>query len=125
LDSNSDSTIYPFLAYQLLKSFLISLSRLLHDLQRHGRIFFPLQTLADQPIAEILLVEALLRTTDSVRVLGPEPRRVRCQHFVDEDDVVGGFIEPEFELGVGEDDASSFGVAACLRGCQFCGMIGG
>src|SRR5207245_3292469 len=51
-----------------------------------------------------LFVETRLAGTGFVLVRGPEARRIRSEHFVNEDQIP--FVEPEFELGVGDDDAA-------------------
>src|SRR5882757_9650005 len=55
-------------------------------------------------VAQRLLVEARLALAGLVDVDGPEPRTVRCHHFVDQNDAAVT-VAAEFELGVGDDDA--------------------
>ena len=58
-----------------------------------------------QVVAHELLVEARRAGAGCVPIGGPETRRVRCQHLVDEHQLAVG-VEGELELGVGDDDAA-------------------
>src|SRR3990172_176467 len=73
---------------------------------RPGRGLVPRKR--QQIIADELLVEALLRAARPIAVRGPEPRRVRRQHLVDQDELP--VRQPELELGVGDDDSPPAGV---------------
>ena len=55
-----------------------------------------------QPIAHVLLIEALLRAPRRVTVRRPETRRVGRAHFVDQDEFA--LAESEFDLCVRDDD---------------------
>src|SRR5690242_7669249 len=57
----------------------------------------------DEIVADVLLVEALRRAAGAVAFLGPEARGVRCQDFVDQDQLA--VADAEFEFRVGDDDA--------------------
>ena len=61
-----------------------------------------------QPVAHELLVEAGLRAPGVVLVRGPEARRVRRQHLVDDDRLA--VDDAKLELRVGDDDAALGGV---------------
>ena len=79
-------------------------------------------------VAHELLVEARLCDAGTVCVLWPEPGRVRCEHLIDQHDLVavrepprgvtrvsGGAYEPELELGVGDNDAARLRVCRAMR----------
>ena len=63
-----------------------------------------------QPVADDLFVERSLLPTGLKVTGGPEPGRIRGQHFVDDDQFVGRFPSrssmSELEFGVRENDAT-------------------
>lgn len=67
---------------------------------RHG----PSRTRAGEPVADELLVEAGLHDTRPVAVGGPIPRRVGRENFVGQHQATVA-VDPELELGVGDDDS--------------------
>src|SRR5713226_9234237 len=79
----------------------------------HRRLLVPVDAL--EVVADELLVKARLWAARSIAIERPEPRGVRGQRLVDQDHPLlrGSAIvgqKPEFELGVGDDDATRFGV---------------
>ena len=71
---------------------------------RAGGGLFLSQPLCGQPVADELLVERRLASARLVLVGRPEPRAVRRQHFVDQNQLV--VDQAELELRVGDDDAA-------------------
>lgn len=65
-----------------LPSFPILLTRLLRNLIAHPHPRFTLQPLLNQPISQKLFIEALLATSDLIRVLRPEARRVWRKYLI-------------------------------------------
>src|SRR5262245_33668749 len=65
-------------------------------------------------VADVLLVEAWLRSAGSVAISRPEAGRVGRERLVDEDDPILGPArsgkQAELELRVGDDDPDGFGV---------------
>lgn len=101
------STRYP------LPRLLVLVCRFPHHFVRHDDALLPLESLPRQPIAEILLIEALLALAHGVRIPRPESRRVRREHFVDQHDFVGLRVESELELRVRDDQPALVGVIMC------------
>src|ERR1041384_3305754 len=97
-------------------SFQITFGRCLGDFRRQlraRRLFIPVNT--HQVIANILLVERRLRLADFVGIDRPKPGGIRCQYFVNQSDCAIS-VAPEFEFGVGDDDAAGAGIVA--RFCE-------
>ena len=67
-----------------------------------GRLLVP--GLRLQPVAHDLLVERRRAHADAILVRRPEARRVRRQHFVDQEELARR-VGAELELGIGNDDA--------------------
>ena len=65
-----------------------------------------------QVVAQVLLVVALLGAAGRVGGFRPEPRGVRGQQLVDQDQLVAD--QAELELGVGDDDAFGLGKGGAL-----------
>src|SRR5262245_56018051 len=61
-------------------------------------------------VAQRLLVKTRLRPAGLVGIDGPEARRIRRHHLVDQDDLSVA-VAAEFEFGVGDDDALLAGEA--------------
>jgi len=57
-----------------------------------------------EPVTKVLLVEAWLAATRSITLLWPVPRRVRCECFINEDEL--SIDKPKFELCVRDDESS-------------------
>lgn len=89
-----------------LEDFLVPITRSPQHILRHLHALFPLEPVLREPVAQELLIEALLVAAGLVLILGPHARRVRRQHLVDEHDLVRLLVQPELELGVGDDDAA-------------------
>ena len=66
-----------------------------------------------QVIPDELLVIALLHNSFPVVAFRPEAGGVGCEHFIDQDDLI--VIYPEFEFGIGYDDAFGFCNFTCFR----------
>src|SRR5262249_40391166 len=77
---------------------------------RRRRLLVPVERL--EVIAHELLVVGGRGDADAVRIPGPEARGVGREHLVDQDELVL-CVQPEFELGVRNDDPARGGV---LRG---------
>ena len=98
------------LAGDPLEGFYVLCLCLCDDLLGHDGAVLASEAFLGQPVAEELLVEAVLGLAGLVSVQGPEARGVRGENLVDEDDLVGDFVVAELELGVCNDDASLQGV---------------
>jgi hypothetical protein len=88
-----------------MKSLLILLRRSINNLLRHLHTLLPLQPLLCQPIPQELLIEAILTLANLIRLRRPEPRTIRRQHLIDQDNVIRLLIQPKLKLRVRNDDA--------------------
>src|SRR5690606_20793726 len=79
--------------------------------RRHGWLLVPANPL--EVIADELLIETRLTAPRRVRVPGPEARRVRRQHLVNQQQL--GAEQAELELRVSNDDATRVGVLDTAR----------
>lgn len=104
----------PLLPCDQLVRLLVLCRGLLQDLVRHAHALFGLQAGQGQPVAEILLVVALLRPSHGVLVRGPEARRIGCENLINQDNLAGCGIDAKLKFGVGNDDATSGGVVTGL-----------
>src|SRR5215217_2781978 len=99
------------LSRQKLERFEVFVARVLHHVGGElgaGRFLVPGERL--EPVAQVLLVEALLVAAFGVILGGPEARGVGREHLVDEDDLA--VLRAELELGVGQDHAALLRVVA-------------
>lgn len=90
-----------------LGSFLDDVFR---NLRRRG---FLVPATADEPVAQELLVVALLRTADLILVSGPETTAVRREHLICQGKRAV-LVNAELELGIGDDDAFCQGIVGAL-----------
>lgn len=120
------SSLAKALTSQLQESLLVLVGGRLADVLGESNTLLALNTLLDQPVTDELLVEAVLVSTDLVRVLTPESRRVGGENLIDKVDVALAVLA-KLELGVGNDDATLSGV---LGGgvvdleCQLVNLVG-
>ncbi|KAI7456555.1 hypothetical protein KC368_g34 [Hortaea werneckii] len=82
----------------------------------HTHALLPLKSRAHKPVTQVLLIVAALAFPDFIPLRRPEARTIRREHFVDQDDLVGGGVEAELEFRVCDQDAAGFGVVAGLWG---------
>lgn len=64
--------------------------------------------------AETHLVERLLALADLVLVRRPEPRAVRGENLINQDNLIRLLVETKFKLGICDDDSPLSSVRMCL-----------
>src|SRR5579863_585778 len=92
-------------------SLAIFFSSLLHHFMRKrgwGRLFVPADR--KEVVTDKLFIKRRLRPVGHEAGLGPEARRIRSQHFVNQDDLAAR--NAPLELGVCNDNTAAFGVFA-------------
>jgi hypothetical protein len=122
--------LLPLLSGQHLVCLDVLGTSLVNDLSGHLNTLNTLDTGLGQPVAQELLVVAVLATTDLVGGLQPEAGgvykilarvltafkgmlRTRCKHLIDEDNLPL-LVQSELELGVGNDNSLLLGVLSSL-----------
>lgn len=106
--------ILPAPAHELLERDAVPIEGLLRNIWRHLHSFLALQSTTCQPVSEVLLVEALLRSSNLVLISRPEARAIWRQDFVCKHYRVASTVDRKLELGVCNNDTALYCIVSSL-----------